>query len=90
MNSQENYAVFKEEIDQIINEAEQANVKDFTYNLILMIWDEFCTISDEEINENMIKDYTEEVKQSLEIMNPAFETDVQLVKILLATMEKYL
>lgn len=89
MENEKSLEEFKLEVQEIIEECEKIDVKDFTYSLVTAVWCEFCLDDKKELGEILVQDYAEEVKQSLEIMNPALKKDVEILELLLKTMEKY-
>lgn len=81
---------FQEELEVLMDESEQSDVKDFTFELINAVWSEFCDVDAEDIELEMVKAYAQETEQSLEIMNPALELDVEYLKKLLNLLENYI
>lgn len=80
---------FQEKMNILIAESEESDVKDFTYNLILLVWSEVCGVPDPEIDETTVESMIIEIEQSLEIMNPELKLDVKALEELLNSVKSY-
>lgn len=80
---------FQEKMNKLIAESEESDVKDFTYNLILLVWSEVCGVPDPEIDETTVESMIIEIEQSLEIMNPELKLDVKALEELLNCVKSY-
>jgi hypothetical protein len=80
---------FQEKMNILIAESEESDVKDFTYNLILLVWSEVCGVPDPEIDETTVESMIIEIEQSLEIMNPELKLDVKALEELLNCVKSY-
>jgi hypothetical protein len=80
---------FKKDLEELMSKSENLDIKDFTYSLLSLIWAELCLNYGEEITKEDLSAFAEEVRQSLEIMNPALKTDIELIENLLNTLENY-
>lgn len=80
---------FQEKLNKLIAESEESDVKDFTYNLILLVWSEVCGVPNPEIDESIIESMIIEIEQSLEIMNPELKSDVKALENLLNSVKSY-
>lgn len=80
---------FQQKMNKLIAESEESDVKDFTYNLILLVWSEVCGVPDPEIDESTVESMIIEIEQSLEIMNPELKSDVKALEELLNSLKLY-
>lgn len=80
---------FQDKMNKLIAESEESDVKDFTYNLILLVWSEVCGVPDPEIDETTVESMIIEIEQSLEIMNPELKLDVKALEELLNSVKSY-
>jgi hypothetical protein len=78
----------KQELDELMTEIEESDVKDFTFELVNAVWDEFSDEESEDIDQEMVKAYEMETRQSLEIFNPELDLDISYMKRLLNILEK--
>ena len=78
----------QQELDELMTEIEESDVKDFTFELVNAVWDEFSDEESEDIDQEMVKAYEMETRQSLEIFNPELELDISYIKRLLNILEK--
>lgn len=80
----------QEELEVLLDEAEQSDIKDFSFELINAVWSEFCDIDPEDIELEMVKAYAQETQQSLEIFNPALELDIIYLEKLMKMLDNYI
>jgi hypothetical protein len=78
----------QQELDELMTEIEESDVKDFTFELVNAVWDEFSDEESEDIDQEMVKAYEMETRQSLEIFNPELDLDISYMKRLLNILEK--
>ena len=78
----------QQELDELMTEIEESDVKDFTFELVNAVWDEFSDEESEDIDQEMVKAYEMETRQSLEIFNPELKLDISYIKRLLNILEK--
>ena len=80
---------FQQKVEEIMTETEASEVKDFTFNLISLVWSEVCGIPNPEIDENTAESMIMEVEQSIEIMNPELKEDKKLLEDVLNSIKLY-
>lgn len=80
----------QEELEVLLDEAEQSDIRDFSFELINAVWSEFCDIDSEDIELEMVKAYAQETQQSLEIFNPALELDIIYLEKLMKMLDNYI
>jgi hypothetical protein len=81
---------FQEEIADLMAETEISDVRNFTFELISIAFDEFCDIDPEDIELEVAEAYLKEVEDSLEIFNPEIELDIIYLKKLQNILENYI
>ena len=77
---------FQEELSDLMDEIEISDVRNFTFELISIAFDEFCDIDPEDIELEVAEAYLKEVEDSLEIFNP----DIIYLKKLQNILENYI
>ena len=86
----ENYKELKENLNKIIEESDNIELTLFTFELLDCIWCDIVEEEDEEICESLIEAYENEVRNSLEIMNPDLKIDVNILEKVLIELENYI
>ena len=82
----ENYKELKENLNKIIEESDNIELTLFTFELLDCIWCDIVEEEDEEICESLIEAYENEVRNSLEIMNPDLKLDIDVLEKVLNQM----
>lgn len=80
---------FQIKVIEVIKEVDVYKVKSFTDSLINLIWAEICLTDSQSIDAEEISAIAEEFRQSIEIMNPELEYDLNILKKLLVLLENY-
>ena len=80
----------QEQLEILMDESEQDDIKDFSFELINAVWSEFCDVDPEDIELEMVKAYAQETEQSLEIFNPTLELDITYLERLMKILETYI
>lgn len=83
----ENYKELQENLNKIIEESDSLELTLFTFELLDCIWSDIVQEEDEEICESLIEAYENEVRNSLEIMNPDLKIDIDVLEKVLAELE---
>lgn len=83
----ENYKELQENLNKIIEESDNLELTLFTFELLDCIWSDIVQEEDEEICESLIEAYENEVRNSLEIMNPDLKIDIDVLEKVLAELE---
>lgn len=82
----ENYKELQENLNKIIEESDNLELTLFTFELLDCIWSDIVQEEDEEICESLIEAYENEVRNSLEIMNPDLKIDIDVLEKVLNQM----
>lgn len=80
---------FQKKIIEIVREVEVSELKLFTDSLINLVWAEICMVDSQSIDAEEVSAIAEELRQSLEIMNPELTNDVYVLNKLLLVLENY-
>ena len=83
----ENYQELKENLNKTIEESDNLELTMFTFELLDCIWCDIVEEEDEEICEDLIEAYANEVRNSLEIMNPDLKIDIKVLEKVLIELE---
>ena len=83
----ENYKELKENLNKIIDESDNLELTMFTFELLDCIWCDIIEEEEEEICEDLLEAYANEVRNSLEIMNPDLKIDIDVLEKVLIELE---
>lgn len=83
----ENYKELQENLNKIIEESDNLELTLFTFELLDCIWSDIVQEEDEEICESLIEAYENEVRNSLEIMNPDLKIDIDVLEKVLTELK---
>lgn len=83
----DNYNKLQQNLNKIIEESDNLELTIFTFELLDCIWCDIVEEEDEEICESLIEAYANEVRNSLEIMNPDLKIDIEMLKKVLIELE---
>jgi len=79
----ENYKELQENLNKIIEDSDNLRLTVFTFELLDCIWCDIVEEQDVEICESLIEAYENEVRNSLEIMNPDLKIDINVLESVL-------
>lgn len=83
----DNYNKLQQNLNKIIEESDNLELTIFTFELLDCIWCDIVEEEDEEICEDLIEAYANEVRNSLEIMNPDLKIDIDVLEKVLIELE---
>jgi hypothetical protein len=87
---EEKYREIKENLNKIIEESDNFKLTLFTFELLDCIWCDIVSEDDEELSKELIEGYANEVRNSLEIMNPDLKIDIDILEKVLKELDFYL
>jgi hypothetical protein len=87
---EEKYREIKENLNKIIEESDNFKLTLFTFELLDCIWCDIVSEDDEELSKELIEGYANEVRNSLEIMNPDLKIDIEMLEKVLKELDFYL
>lgn len=79
----ENYKELKENLNKIVDESDNLELSMFTFELLDCVWCDIVEEEDEELCEDLLEAYENEVRNSLEIMNPDLKIDIKVLESVL-------
>lgn len=82
----EPYKELQENLKKLIEESDNLELTMFTFELLDCIWCDIVEEDDVEVCEDLIEAYENEVRNSLEIMNPDLESDINVLEKVLNYM----
>lgn len=86
----EEYKELKENLDKIIEESDNFKLSLFTFELLDCIWCDIVSENDEDLTKELVEAYANEVRNSLEIMNPDLKNDIDMLEKVLKELDFYL
>jgi hypothetical protein len=87
---EEKYREIKENLNKIIEESDNFRLTLFTFELLDCVWCDIVSEDDEELSKELIEGYANEVRNSLEIMNPDLKIDIEMLEKVLKELDFYL
>ena len=82
--------IFKKKLEVIIDESDSLELKTFTYDLTDCIYADIVCENSNKIDKNLVEGYAEEIKNSIEIFNPEYKADIEILEKLLKELDYYL
>jgi hypothetical protein len=87
---EEKYREIKENLNKIIEDSDNFKLTLFTFELLDCVWCDIVSEDDEELSKELIEGYANEVRNSLEIMNPDLKIDIDILEKVLKELDFYL
>jgi hypothetical protein len=84
------YTELKENLNKIIEESDDYTLTLFTFELLDCVWCDIVSEDEEELSKELIEGYANEVRNSLEIMNPDLKIDIEMLEKVLKELDFYL
>jgi hypothetical protein len=81
------YKELQQNLNEIIDLSDSLELTLFTFELLDCIWADIIEEDDEEITNSLIEAYANEVRNSIEIMNPDLKIDIDILKKVLKELE---
>ncbi len=82
--------IFKKKLEDIVDESDNLELKNFTYDLIDCIYVDIVCEDSNEISKNLVEGYKNEVENSIEIYNPEYKQDIEMLEKILKELDFYL
>ena len=82
--------IFKKNLEIIINDADCIDLKQFTYDLLDCIYVDIVCEQSEKVSKIVIEGYENEVKNSIDVFNPEYKEDIEVLEKLLKELDYYL
>jgi hypothetical protein len=87
---EEKFREIRENLNKIIEESDNFKLSLFTFELLDCVWCDIVSEDDEELSKELIEGYANEVRNSLEIMNPDLKIDIEMLEKVLKQLDFYL
>jgi hypothetical protein len=84
------YKELQQNLNEIIDLSDSLELTLFTFELLDCIWADIIEEDDEEITNSLIEAYANEVRNSIEIMNPDLKIDIETLEKVLRELDFYL
>ncbi len=85
----ENTESLQQKLGDIIEKSDNILLSNFTFDLLDCIYIDIVDVYSEDVNEDLLEGYLNEIKNSLEIMNPDLKNDIDILENLLKEIEFY-
>jgi hypothetical protein len=85
----ENMENFKENLSKLLEEADDLDLSQFTFDLLDCIWVDILDKNEPENYKNLVEAYANEIESSLEIFNPELKKDIEILEKILKQLEFY-
>jgi hypothetical protein len=84
------YKELQQNLNEIIDLSDSLELTLFTFELLDCIWADIIEEDDEEITNSLIEAYANEVRNSIEIMNPDLKIDIETLEKVLRELDFYI
>jgi hypothetical protein len=84
------YKELQQNLNEIIDLSDNLELTLFTFELLDCIWADIIEEDNEEITNSLIEAYANEVRNSIEIMNPDLKIDIETLEKVLRELDFYL
>jgi hypothetical protein len=81
---------FKENINKIVDNSDYLELKSFTYDLLDCVYVDICSEKSHKIHKILVEGYQNEIKNSIEIFNPEYKMDIEVLENLLKEIDYFL
>jgi len=81
---------FFQEIEKLLDEADEMKLSDFTYDLLDCIYSDIVSENINDFSKNTVEGYINEIENSLKIFNPELNEDIFVLEKMLNLLETYL
>ena len=85
-----NIDIFRENIEKILDEADESELYDFTCDLFDCIYSDLVCEDESELYKNTVEAYADEIKNSIDIFNPSIKMDLLFLEKMLLELDRYL
>jgi hypothetical protein len=86
----ENMENFKDNLSKILEESDDLDLSEFTFDLLDCIWADILDENEPENYKNLVEAYANEIESSLEIFNPELKTDIEILEKVLKELQLYI
>lgn len=81
---------FKQNLNKIVDNSDFLELKSFTYDLLDCVYVDICCESVDKIHKILVEGYQNEIKNSIEIFNPEYKVDIEVLENLLKEIDYFL
>ena len=82
--------VFKKNLNNIVDESDYLELKQFTFDLLDCIYVDIVCEENGKITKLVIEGYINEVKNSIEVFNPEYKLDIEVLEKILKELDYFL
>jgi hypothetical protein len=81
---------FKQNLNKIVDNSDFLELKSFTYDLLDCVYVDICSESVDKIHRILVEGYQNEIKNSIEIFNPDYKVDIEVLENILKEIDYFL
>jgi hypothetical protein len=81
---------FKENLTKLVDNSDFLELKSFTYDLLDCVYVDICSENTDKIHKILVEGYQNEIKNSIEIFNPEYKVDIELLENILKEIDYFL
>lgn len=82
--------IFKKNLNNIVDESDYLELKQFTFDLLDCIYVDIVCEENGKITKLIIEGYINEVKNSIEVFNPEYKLDIEVLEKILKELDYFL
>jgi len=81
---------FKHNLNKIVDNSDFLELKSFTYDLLDCVYVDICSEKPHKIHKILVEGYQNEIKNSIEIFNPEYKMDIEVLENILKEIDYFL
>jgi hypothetical protein len=81
---------FKENLTKLVDNSDFLELNSFTYDLLDCVYVDICSENTDKIHKILVEGYQNEIKNSIEIFNPEYKVDIELLENILKEIDYFL
>lgn len=85
-----NIDIFKKNLENIVDESDTLDLKQFTFDLLDCIYVDIVCEESHKISKLVVEGYINEVKNSIEVFNPEYKLDIEILEKVLKELDYFL
>lgn len=85
-----NIDIFQKNLNNIVDESDFLELKQFTFDLLDCLYVDIVCEETQKVSKLVIEGYINEVKNSIEVFNPEYKLDIEILEKVLKELDYFL
>jgi hypothetical protein len=85
-----NIDIFQKNLNNIVDESDFLELKQFTFDLLDCLYVDIVCEEPQKVSKLVIEGYINEVKNSIEVFNPEYKLDIEILEKVLKELDYFL